>query len=75
MGWRHSSSLVFDLFSGIFVSHVDPGSRADLAGLKQGDLISKVNGVEFHPKIPHAEAASVSALFFNFMRSLQPKIR
>jgi len=48
-----------ELGTGIFISHVEAGSIADTAGLKQGDMIIKVNKTAFHSNLPHIEAANV----------------
>lgn len=43
---------------GIFVSKVDPGSKAELLGLKRGDQILEVNGINF-TIISHVKALDV----------------
>ncbi|MBM4103944.1 MAG: Do family serine endopeptidase [Planctomycetes bacterium] len=43
-----AESFGLDKNAGVLVTDVEPGSPADKAGLKQGDIIIKLNGKEIH---------------------------
>jgi predicted metalloprotease with PDZ domain len=48
---------------GIYVSSVDEGSPAEVAGLRPGDLILSVNGTSFSA-VTHSEAVKVTQNYF-----------
>jgi len=55
-----STRFYYDFASGIFVTDVEPGSPADAAGLTKGDIIIKVNEMQFNAGVSHDTAAAVS---------------
>ena len=51
----------------IFVSQVDHNSAASKAGLREGDVLVKVNNTALNSRISHEKAAAVS-VFLTFLR-------
>ena len=50
---------------GIFISHIEIGSQAEVAGIQVGDQLSEVNGINFE-WISHESAVTVIKTFDKF---------